>query len=228
MKIPECIIFDCDGVLVDSEVISVKLLLSMAAEYGVEMDLREAVELFSGIRLRESINILEKLAHRTFAPDFEQTFRKRTYEIFRHEMKPVKGIEQVLAGLSLPFCVASSGPIEKIRLNLEITGLLPYFEGRIYSGYTINSWKPDPGIFLYAAQEMGFAPAHCAVIEDSKAGVIAAVKGGFQTFGYAKSYNANELANEGATIFFDMAALPALLSVPATGGIPSPAFTSPQ
>jgi HAD superfamily hydrolase (TIGR01509 family) len=210
MKKPGCIIFDCDGVLVDSEVIGVKVLLDMASQYGVTMDLQEAVEEFSGIRLKEGIRILQQKASSPFPEDFEQAFRARSYE-----MRPVNGIKEVLDSLTIPFCVASSGPMEKMRLNLTITGLISYFDkgNRMFSGYEINSWKPDPGIFLHAAEVMGFSPAECVVIEDSKAGVIAAHRGGFRIFGYAKPFNGDELRKEGATVFYAMKELPSLLSL---------------
>ncbi|MBW8682740.1 HAD family hydrolase [Chitinophaga rhizophila] len=213
MHRPGCIIFDCDGVLVDSEVIGVRVLLDMASEYGVSMDLQEAVEEFSGIRLREGIKILQQKASSPFPEDFEQLFRARSYEVFKTEMRPVNGIKAVLDRLRIPYCVASSGPMEKMKLNLSLTGLYPYFADgkRIFSGYEINSWKPDPGIFLYAAEKMGFAPAECVVIEDSKAGVIAAQRGGFKILGYAKPFNGDELRKEGATIFYDMKDLLPLL-----------------
>ena len=207
----ECIIFDCDGVLVDSEVINNRVLLEMASEYGVTMDLAEAVEEFSGIRLLEGIKILQQRASSPFPANFEQDFRARTYEIFKTEMKAVEGVQSLLESLTVPYCVASSGPVEKIKLNLTVTGLIKYFDNRIFSGYDINSWKPDPGIFLYAAKQMGFDPSVCAVIEDSKAGIIAAVRGGFKAFGYAKSFNAAELAKEGANVFYHMSELPAML-----------------
>lgn len=214
MNKPECIIFDCDGVLVDSEGINNRVLLEMASEYGVKMDLAEAVEEFSGIRIKEGIKVLQQRASRPFPADFEQLFRAKTYEIFKTEMKAVEGVASLLAGLTVPFCVASSGPVEKIKLNLTVTGLIHYFpDNRIFSGYDINSWKPDPGIFLYAAAEMGCAPAVCAVIEDSKAGIIAAVKGGFKAFGYAKPFNAAVLAGEGANVFYNMSELEGLLGL---------------
>ncbi|PSL34802.1 HAD-IA family hydrolase [Chitinophaga ginsengisoli] len=215
MKKPGCIIFDCDGVLVDSEVLGVKVLLDMASHYGVTMDLQEAVEEFSGIRLKEGIRMLQQKASSPFPEDFEQAFRARSYEIFKTEMRPVNGIKEVLDILDIPFCVASSGPIEKMKLNLTVTGLISYFEkgNRMFSGYEINSWKPDPGIFLHAAEVMGFSPAECVVIEDSKAGVIAAHRGGFRVFGYAKPFNGEELRKEGAAVFYAMKELPSLLSL---------------
>lgn len=209
----ECIIFDCDGVLVDSEVINNRVLLEMTAEFGVNMDLTEAVEEFSGIRLKEAIKALQRRATRPFPESLEQDFRARTYEIFKKEMKAVPGVKAVLEGLKIPFCVASSGPVEKIKLNLTVTGLIPYFENRIFSGYDIGSWKPDPGVFLYAAEKMGFDPSVCAVVEDSKAGITAAVRGGFTPYGYAKPFNGKELEKEGAKVFYDMSELPGLLSL---------------
>lgn len=213
MNKPACIIFDCDGVLVDSEVINNRVLLEMASEYGVSMDLAEAVDTFSGIRLKEGIKILQQRASRPFPADFEQAFRTKTYEIFKTEMKAVEGVQSLLESLTIPFCVASSGPVEKIKLNLTITGLIQYFDNRIFSGYDINSWKPDPGIFLYAAERMGFAPAACAVVEDSKAGIIAAVRGGFKAFGYASPLSAVGLEKEGATVFYHMSELSSLLRI---------------
>jgi HAD superfamily hydrolase (TIGR01509 family) len=136
-------------------------------------------------------------------------------------MRPVNGIKEILDSLTVPFCVASSGPVEKMKLNLTVTGLISYFEegNRIFSGYEINSWKPDPGIFLHAAEVMGFSPAECVVIEDSKAGVIAAHRGGFRVFGYAKPFNGNELRKEGATVFYDMKELSSLLSLNTTNAL---------
>lgn len=211
MTQPGCIIFDCDGVLVDSETIGIRILLDMTAEYGVAMDFEEAVGEFSGRRLRDVIDVLQTQTATPFPVDLEQSFRKQSYKVFETEVLPVEGIRELLSGLQVPFCVASSGPVEKIKLNLRLTGLLPYFENRIYSGYDIASWKPDPGIFLYAAREMGFAPEQCVVVEDSKAGVQAGIAGGFKVFGYAKHADPVALKEAGAQVFYSMYDLPGLL-----------------
>lgn len=213
MRKPDCIIFDCDGVLVDSEVIGIRLLLEMTAPYGVDMKEEEAVLEFAGRRLREVIDILQTRTGQTFPDDLEQQFRERSFVVFQEEVEPVEGIRALLDSLTIPFCVASSGPVDKIRLNLTLTGLIGYFEDRIFSAYDIESWKPDPGIFLHAAREMGFPPERCVVIEDSKAGITAGVRGGFTVFGYAKEHNAKELESEGATVFYNMHELPQLLKL---------------
>lgn len=207
----KCVIFDCDGVLVDSEIIGIRVLLGLAAQYGVTMDEQEAVRVMSGRHLVESVAILQSLTDRPFADDFIEQYRTRSYALFEKEVKPVEGIREVLEQLTLPFCVASSGPVKKIEMNLRLTGLLPFFEGKIFSAYTINSWKPDPGIFLHAAATMGFEPAHCAVVEDSLAGIQAAKAGGFRALGYASEHSAAYLQAAGAEIFYSMKELPRLL-----------------
>lgn len=212
MKTIRCIIFDCDGVLVDSEPIANEILLAMAKEYGYEAPLEQAIKNFSGRALKDCIRQIETSVHRKLPDVFENEFRTRTFDAFRAGLKPVKGIKEFLDTLTVAYCVASSGPVEKIRLNLTITGLIEKFEHKIFSSYQINSWKPNPDIFLFAAREMGFPVNECMVVEDSKAGVMAAVKGGFRVFGFANEYNTQELLAEGATVFRDFKELSAMLS----------------
>ncbi|MDR7370154.1 HAD superfamily hydrolase (TIGR01509 family) [Flavobacterium aquidurense] len=112
----------------------------------------------------------------------------------------MEGVVAFIEKLKIPYCVASSGPVDKIRLNLETAGLLDKFENKIFSSYQIKSWKPDPGIFLHAAKEMGFNVKNCIVIEDSKAGVMAGINGGFKVYGLANDNNAADLKSEGAIV----------------------------
>ncbi|PPK99250.1 haloacid dehalogenase superfamily, subfamily IA, variant 3 with third motif having DD or ED [Parapedobacter indicus] len=208
------IIFDCDGVLVDTERAMISVLLEMTLEFGVNMELDEAVKAFSGRQILETIAALQTSAGRPFPENFEQDFRVRAYDRFRQGIEAVPGIHELLDRLKVPYCVASSGPKEKIALNLKLTGLLGYFpEHHIFSSYEINSWKPDPGIFLHAADFMGFHPHTTAVVEDSIAGVEAAVKGGFKVFAIANEQDRHELAARGATTFGHMRELPDLLKL---------------
>src|SRR5690606_22455632 len=143
-----------------------------------------------------------------------QDFRARAYDRFRQDVQPVEGVHGLLDGLEVPYCVASSGPKDEIMLNLELTGLLRYFpESHIFSSYEINSWKPHPGIFLHAAKTMGFDPRTTVVVEDSVAGVEAAVKGGFRVFAISSGKNRSELAKCGATTFGHMQELRPLLEL---------------
>ncbi|HWV70460.1 MAG TPA: HAD-IA family hydrolase [Pseudosphingobacterium sp.] len=208
----ECIIFDCDGVLVDTETIMISVLLEMAAIPGTKIDIKEAVKLFSGRQILETIKMLEDMRGTPFPENFEQHFRQRAYDEFKRKVKPIDGVLDLLQTISVPYCVASSGPREKIELNLQLTGILPFFDAaRIFSSYEIGSWKPDPGIFLHAAKAMSFLPSQCIVIEDSLAGVEAGVRGGFRVFALANDHNKEELGEKGAVVFNKMSELPQLL-----------------
>lgn len=211
MSTIQCVIFDCDGVLVDSEILSNRVLLDMGRAHGLDMTLEQAITDFGGRGLKECFSLIEQRAGCTLPEDFIHTFRSRTYEVFHRELQPVKGMPEFLDTLTLDRCVASSGPPEKIRLSLSITGLIGAFMNNIFSSYDIKSWKPEPGIFLHAARSMGYEVGECVVIEDSVAGVQAAVAGGFRVFGLAHSYNEAHLREAGAHVFHDVSELNGLL-----------------
>jgi len=202
MKPYKCIIFDCDGVLVDSEILAIQTLTDMANERGAEIDLHYALRNFKGSFLEACFEKIEAISGKPLPQNFEAEYRKRSFEVFKNELQPVKGIKDVLENLTIPFCTASSGPQEKIRLNLVTTGLRHFFEERIFSCYDIGKWKPDPAIFLHAAAVMGFAPEDCLVIEDTILGVRAAKAGGFDVFGYTE-LNENEAFEKEATAIFN-------------------------
>ena len=212
MKNVKCIIFDCDGILVDSETIANQVLLSMSAPFGLKMTMEEAVKNFNGRRLKNIFEQIEKLTNKKLPDSFETDFRKQTFEAFKTDLKAVKGVRRFIENLSVPYCVASSGPVEKITLNLTTTRLIQNFENRIFSSYEINSWKPDPDIFIHACNQMGFKKEECIVIEDSVAGVIAGVKGGFKVFALANENNAQDLLDEGATVFYNYEELEGILN----------------
>lgn len=200
----KCVIFDCDGVLVDSEPISIQIMVDMANGYGANIDLAYGMKHFKGSFFDACKNKIAQLANTPLPDSFEEDYRQTSFEAFKKNMQPVKGVKEVLDNLGLPFCVASSGPENKIRLNLELTDLLPYFENKIFSCYAINKWKPDPAVFLWAAETMGFKPNECLVIEDSLSGVKAAKAGGIDVFGFtAHDYN-NELKKEATKTFDSM------------------------
>ena len=208
----KCIIFDCDGVLVDSEGISNSILVEMANSVGAKIELKYALENFAGKSLKSVFEHIEKLIEKKVPDSFEKEYREKTFKAFKTELKPIKGIHNLLNEISVQYCVASSGPIEKIRLNLTTTKLIEKFENKIFSSYEIGSWKPNPEIFEYAAEKMGFKPNECVVIEDSMAGVIAARKGGFDVFGFTNEENKKDFENEGAKVFFEMGELNELLT----------------
>ncbi|TXF90614.1 HAD family hydrolase [Neolewinella aurantiaca] len=201
---PQCIIFDCDGVLVDSEAITFGVLGELCAEQGLHMSDDEREDHFLGKSLNDVMAFIAARTGRELPDDFETRFRAMTFEKFKTDIRPVAGIEDLLNRINVPFCVASSGPPHKIRLNLELTGLADYFGENIFSCYDLGKWKPDPAVFLHAATTMGFAPANCVVIEDSPAGVKGAVAGGFRVFGLAHQKNASVLEDAGAEVIFGL------------------------
>lgn len=200
----KCIIFDCDGVLVDSELLAIRTFVETVKENDIEIELDKALKELKGHFFEECMAIVEKMSGKKLPEDFEPKFRKRSFEVFRKELLPVMGVKKVLENLELPFCTASSGPQEKIRLNLATTGLLHFFEGRIFSCYDIGKWKPDPAIFLHAAQSMGFRPQDCLVVEDSLVGIRAAKAGGFDVFGFATGEEDALFNDECTSVFYDM------------------------
>ncbi|MBE8966180.1 HAD family hydrolase [Nostocales cyanobacterium LEGE 12452] len=174
----ELVIFDCDGVLVDSEGLGNRVLVEFIAEFGLVMKLEEAILLFKGCKMADCVAVIEQKLRKKMPQDFVTQLRTRTAEAFERELLPIQGIEAALDKINLPICVASSGPPEKIKLALRLTNLLPRFEGRIFSSYTIGNWKPAPDLFLYAAKNMGFQASSCTVVEDSVLGVRAGVAAG--------------------------------------------------
>lgn len=207
----ELVIFDCDGVLVDSEGIATRVLLEEAGALGVHLPVPETFELFRGEKMARCVAIIEARLGTSVPPGFVPRVRQRMADAFTTELRAIDGVEDVLATLSVASCVASSGPIEKIRLSLRVTGLLEYFDDHLFSAYEIGSWKPDPGLFLHAARAMGVAPEGCIVVEDSLPGVTAGVAAGMRVLAFAEGALADRLAAEGGEVFGHMRELPRLL-----------------
>lgn len=208
-----CIIFDCDGVLVDSEAISAKVFQEMVADLGCYLDFETVLEQITGTSMKENLAFFSEQIIGDLPAGFESDFRKRSYEAFKKDIKSVPGITELLEMIKVPAGVASSGPGEKIRLNLTKTNLIQFFGGNIFSSYDIGSWKPEPQIYLHAATKMGFTPAECAVIEDSLPGIQAAKAGGFDVFGFATEKNKTVFEEEGAIVFTKISDLVDLLGL---------------
>jgi len=208
----KCIIFDCDGILVDSEGISDAVLIEMAKEIGVGIDVEYIKHHFAGRSLKYIFQCLLDQIEGDLPDGFEQDYRTRTFNRFKTDLQPITGIHKLLAQITIPICVASSGPPNKIKLNLTTTNLINQFNGHLFSSYDIGVWKPNPDIFLHAAKSMGFLPQNCAVIEDSLAGVKAGIAGGFDVYALANAENKELFIKEGAIVFYSMDELYGLLS----------------
>jgi len=209
----QLIIFDCDGVLVDSERITNTVFVKMLNELGLPLKLEDMFEQFIGHSMEQCMAKITAMLGQEPPVEFLADYRLRTKAALENELVVVAGIPEVLAQLTLPYCVASSGDHEKMRTTLGVTGLWPKFEGRIFSVNDVSAPKPAPDVFLHAAATMGFAPADCVVVEDTPTGVRAALAAGMTVLAYAALTPAQRLRDAGAHIIFDdMLELPALLA----------------
>ena len=209
----ELVIFDCDGVLVDTERLAVRVDVQVLAQLGWVMTEAEVVERFVGLSDATIREAIEAHTGRRLADNWEQEFRHLYRSSFAESLTAVDGVVEALDGITLRTCVASSGSHEKMRFTLGLTGLLERFDGRMFSVSEVDRGKPAPDIFLHAAARMGVAPAACAVVEDSRFGVEAARAAGMRAFGYAGGLTpAHLLAGSGTIVFTDMRELPRLLN----------------
>jgi len=216
----ELIIFDCDGVLVDSEPLAMRVLLKTIAAEGVEIDSAIGFRDFLGRSLASITAHLNAEHGLHLTVDALERMRIELYEVFRAELKPTHRVAEMLDRLSVPFCVASSSQPERIRLSLEVTGLIDRFAPGIFSASMVARGKPDPDLFLHAAEAMGVAPGNCLVIEDSPAGIAAARNAGMRVFAYAggshigpSRLRAEIEALQPDALFDDMRALPGLVAL---------------
>ena len=147
----------------------------MLTVYGHQISGDESISRFRGVNLTKCLDILGRETGIELPESVETDIRQRMSSVFQAQLRPVEGALRLVESLRIPFCVASSGPRKKIEENLQTTNLYPHFVGKIFSGYELNSWKPDPGLFLSAAKHFGIAPGDCIVVEDSFVGVSAGI-----------------------------------------------------
>lgn len=213
----ELVIFDCDGVLVDSERISNIEFMEMLNELGLPLNLDDMFEHFMGKSMPQCLELVSSMLGKPPPLDFEENYQRRIRIAFKNGLRPVVGVPEMLCNLKLPCCVASSGSLAKMQTTLGITGLLPRFAGRLYSATQVARGKPAPDVFLNAATQCGVKPGACAVVEDTPTGVEAGVAAGMTVFGYAGMIPATLLREAGARYTFKhMRELNGLLSCEAT------------
>ena len=208
------VIFDCDGTLVDSERVGNLVIVDCLKALDHTITLNEAIELFAGRKMGDTLILIEQRIGKPLPSGFLEDIRSRMASAFREgleTMPEVRGMLQTIQSAGIPCCVASNGPHEKMEVSLGVTGLLPFFGAHIFSAYDCNSWKPDAGLFQFAASRMGVSPDECAVIEDSALGVQGGIAAGMAVFGYAPNDSGSALAGLGAKVFHNMNDLPELL-----------------
>jgi HAD superfamily hydrolase (TIGR01509 family) len=209
--VAELVIFDCDGVLVDSDRISLRIQAERISALGLEMSYEECVRDFLGLGMKATLQILVERLGQPVPEGWEVELDAAVQDGFRLELTPVPGIIEALEGIELPACVASSGSHEKMRLTLGLTGLWDRFAGRIFSSDEVQRGKPAPDLFLHAASRMSTPPERCIVVEDSPFGIAAAKAAGMSALGFAAATPTARLDGADA-VFTAMEDLPGLIS----------------
>jgi len=208
----ELVIFDCDGVLVDSEPLSNRILAERLTAIGLPTTTEDAIRDYMGRSWKTDQEIIEGRLGRPLPDGWVDAYHAEVIAAFATELAPVADIAAALDAIPLPWCVASSSAHPRIRAALEATGLIERFAGRIFSATDVEHGKPAPDLFLHAAGECGAAPERCVVVEDAAPGAEAGRRAGMDVLGYAGLTAPELLEAEGATVFRSMAELPALLS----------------
>ncbi|MEO8906639.1 MAG: HAD-IA family hydrolase [Microbacteriaceae bacterium] len=209
----ELVIFDCDGVLVDSEPLAAKVSQAVLADLGWQLGIDEIVERFVGAAAGSFERQIEEQLGRPLNPGWNEKYSSWYRDEFERELKPIAGIESVLAALQLPFCVASNSSHDRVRQMLTRVGLLDYFDGAIFSAEDVEHGKPAPDLFLHAAAVLGVDSSRCLVVEDSRFGVAAARAAGMAVLGYAGGLTPAEwLEGPDTTVFESMSELPELIA----------------
>ncbi len=216
------VIFDCDGVLVDSEPLAARVLAAEVRALGLAMTDAESAEVFLGCSMPMVVEIIEARLGKPVDGDFLPRFLGRLHDGMRGELAAIDGVGAAIAEIKMQaevgaICVASNGEPETVRLSLEAVGLISDFSGRLYTARMAGRGKPHPALFLHAARDMDFAPADCIVVEDSLLGVRAAVAAEMQVFGYAPDAEQGDsrdhiLSVAGAKTFVNMNQLPDLIA----------------
>lgn len=215
---PDLVIFDCDGVLVDSEVISCGVHAEVLTRNGYPITSEQVFDRFLGRSARQAVIEVEAELGRRLPDDFDMQLKSQIFSTFRESLTPTPHIHEALAALAQPVCVASSGSHERMRISLGCTNLYDHFAPNIFSSSEVRNGKPAPDLFLFAAERMGIAPARCVVVEDSVSGIAGGIAAGMTVLGYCGGSHcqpgyADVLRRAGATATFaDMRQLPELIT----------------
>ena len=198
----KCLIFDCDGTLVDSEQLFNRALSEKLAPLGVCISAEVLVERFRGVKLTNILEVLEAEHSISLDEGFVNAYRQLVERIFSEELTACDGVIETLSQIDLAMCVASNGPINKMKLSLSVCGLASFFGDKLFSAYQVNSWKPEPDLFLHTANEMGFKPHECLVVEDSRVGIEAAESAGMRSVLYDPNDVHGEVAHDKKIKYF--------------------------
>ena len=206
-----CVFFDCDGTLVDSEMLCTQAYVNTFAQFGADLSLQEMFEKYKGVKLYDIIADVSAGHDLNASPDeIEPAYRKEVARLFDEQLQPVSGAKALLEKITVPMCVVSNGTVGKMQHSLGLTDMLSFFDDRLYSGYAISSWKPDPALMFHAAKAMSVPLEQCILVDDSEAGAKAGIAAGIPVFYYCADAHNKPLDHPLVTTFDDMAQLPKL------------------
>ncbi len=209
----DAVIFDCDGVLIDSEPIYNRILAELLMENGVSTTTEECIDRYIGMDLNRCIELVNMAFNTTLPPTFVSDYKTRSFESFQTGLVCMPGIEELIQSMTLPLAVASSSGHDELRFTLDLVGLYQRFDGRIFSVDDVERGKPHPDVYFYAAEQLNVDPTRCAVIEDSVNGAKAGIAAGMTVYGYASLTDGDLLRKTGAHVFKHMRELHTLLKL---------------
>lgn len=207
----DAVFFDCDGTLVDSEVICSKAYVHMFAQYGIPLALEEVFKNFKGVKLYEIIDNISKQHNVSLEKsELETLYRAEVARLFESELKEIDGAGALLKKVKVPMCIVSNGPVSKMQHSLGNTGMLDYFPEKLFSGYDIQCWKPDPALMFHAADKMQVDVKNCVLVDDSMAGAQSGVAAGMEVFYFCADPHNLPINHPKVTVFTDLNQLPGL------------------
>ena len=213
---PKLVIFDNDGVLVDSPPLINRALVRVLATYGLRLSPDEVRKNLKGLQSADIRKVVVSRWGVSLPEDFGEVMEDAEWAEVEQSLRPVDGAEHAVSAVvasGIATCVASNGSPEEIEHRLKLTGLFPWFEGRLFSAYTVPRSKPFPDVFLHAASTVGYPPSECAVVEDSEPGIQAALASGMRVLAYAPASDTTPAESANVQTFTDMTSLPALLGL---------------
>ncbi|MBL5945361.1 6-phosphogluconate phosphatase [Enterobacter asburiae] len=207
----EAVFFDCDGTLVDSEIICSRAYVTMFQEFGITLELEEVFKRFKGVKLYEIIDIINEEHGVDLAKaDLEPVYRAEVARLFDSELEVISGANALLDAMTVPICVVSNGPVSKMQHSLGKLEMLHHFPEKLFSGYDIQRWKPDPALMFHAAKAMNVNVENCILVDDSSAGAQSGIDAGMEVFYFCADPHNKPIVHPNVTTFTDLAQLPEL------------------
>lgn len=205
----EAVFFDCDGTLVDSEVICSRAYVHMFQEFGITLELDEIFKRFKGVKLYEIIDTINaEYGVNLQKARLEPVYRAEVARLFDTELEVIAGANALLNAMTVPMCVVSNGPVSKMEHSLGKTGMLHHFPQTLFSGYDIQRWKPDPALMFHAATAMNVNVENCILVDDSTAGAQSGIAAGMEVFYFCADPHNLPIDHPKVTTFTDLAQLP--------------------